>query len=472
VKSASNFFRTVLLVLALLLVTARAGAQAVALGVTTSSSSIQVSNQVTYTIDVTNVSLAAETVWVTNNFSGALPIAFVSAATTGTVTTNSNSVTFFLGSLPINTFEQVTLTMEPESTGSLIDSVVVNSEVNGEVITNSLTNELVFVTVGNTNQADLSTAISGFPPVAYTNDWVTYNLSVTNAGPAAATDVILTNEFPTNEVEFLAVSPSNATPQVINSNFIFNLGTLAAGAVTNFELTVEPTNVGVFAFTASVGSTTPDPNLTNNLFTTNLTVTNFPTATLTATISSTQSFDHLTGREEQVITLANNGATTVSASRVIVTGLTNWLSNAVGTNNGNPYVLYDAPLAAGQSVNLTLQFYPDYTSFLFTGKQLEPVEVEPVDLSLPSIGITTTNLNFVLKTNLDATHFLVEFKAITNRNYAIAYSDDMTNWIAAQPPFFVSANYGLWVDYGPPETLIHSNSTVRCYRVYMYPQSP
>jgi hypothetical protein len=180
----------------------------------------------------------------------------------------------------------------------------------------------------------------------------------------------------------------------------------------------------------------------------------------------------LTGREEQVITLSNNGGSAIPASRVIITGLTNtnWLSNAMGTNNGNPYMIYNASLQPGQSVNLTLQFYPAYTNFLFTGKQLAPVEVEPVDFSLPGTGITSTNLN-VVSVNKISNDYLVVFKAIPNQTYTIAYSDNGSTWLAAEPPFFVSANYGLWIDYGPPETASSPTGT-RMYRVYMYPQAP
>lgn len=470
-KFASNVFRTLPLVLALLLVTARAGAQSIGLFAAPSAASINVNGSVTYNIFITNNSLADETIWVTNTFSGALPALFNNYNPPSiTVTTNTNTVVFFVGILSANNMIQVGFDAEPMGVGNLNDAIVVVSQV----ITNTLFTTNLVVSVINTNQADLGVTLSGFPPIAYSNDWVTYDLSVTNAGPANAPNVFLTNTIPTNEVELLAVSPTNEAYQIVNSNFIFNLGTLAVGAVTNLQFTVQPTNTGVFTFSASVGSTTEmDPNTNNNSFSTNLIVTNFlaGTANLTAITSSTQSFDHLTGREEQVITLSNNGGAAIQAARVIVTGLTNWLSNAVGTNNGNPYVLYDAPLGAGQSVNLTLQFYPDYTSFLFASKQLDPVEVEPVDLSLPSTGITSTNLDVVLMTNI-SNHFLIEFKAVPNRNYAIAYSDNgSTNWLAAQPPFFVSANYGLWVDYGPPETVSNAPA-VRLYRVYMYPQTP
>ena len=49
----------------------------------------------------------------------------------------------------------------------------------------------------------------------------------------------------------------------------------------------------------------------------------------------------------------------VPAVRVVVTGLTNRLFNAVGTNSGNPFVYYSADLKAGQSVGLLLQYSAD-----------------------------------------------------------------------------------------------------------------
>ena len=58
-----------------------------------------------------------------------------------------------------------------------------------------------------------------------------------------------------------------------------------------------------------------------------------------------------------------------------MTGLTNRLFNAVGTNTGNPFVYYSAPLAAGQSVGLLLQYYPDAFAFPFTNAQLNAFAV-------------------------------------------------------------------------------------------------
>lgn len=470
-KFLSNFSRTLLLALVLHLISTRAGAQGVGLLAAASTNSIAISNLVTYTIDITNTNGTFPTITVTNTFTGALPVIFSSPTSTGagTVTNTTNSVTFFLGTVGPNTFEEMTFAVEPLALGTLTNTIVVSSELT----TNTLTSTNIVVSVITTNLSALGVTMSGFPAIAYTGDWVTYDVLVTNAGPAAATDVMFTNSLPTNGVELTNVWPTNASYQIIGSNLVFNLGTLAAGSFDYFQFTVQATNAGVFAFSALAGTTNQmNPNPTNEFFTTNLTVTNFLPANLTAFISSTQSFDYLTRHEEQTITLSNGGPATVPASRVIVTGLTNWLSNAVGTNNGNPYVLYDVPLTSGQTANLTMQYYPNYASFPFTDSQLTAVGIYPVDLSPVLTGVTSSNLE-VLITNV-AGHYLVEFPTMTNRTYAIIYSDmTSTNWMVAQPLFYVppdSANYGFWIDYGPPETL--SNSPARMYEVYMYPPMP
>jgi len=101
---------------------------------------------------------------------------------------------------------------------------------------------------------------------------------------------------------------------------------------------------------------------------------------------------------------------------------------------------------------------------------LHAVEVTPPDLSLPANLLATTNTPYLLKTNLPLGQgILIEFAALTNRSYTVAYKDDLasTNWLAAQPSFKTSANYVLWIDYGPPETL--SNSPARYYQIYLNP---
>ena len=84
-----------------------------------------------------------------------------------------------------------------------------------------------------TTQADLAVAMTGPASAVFTNDWMTYGVNVTNLGPASASNVMLTNTLPpgvgykTNSLAF--------TRQGSGSNVVFNLGTLASGAFTNFH---------------------------------------------------------------------------------------------------------------------------------------------------------------------------------------------------------------------------------------------
>ncbi len=143
----------------------------------------------------------------------------------------------------------------------------------------------------------------------------------------------------------------------------------------NLLFTVEPTNATNLTFTASVGSpAVQDPNLTNNTASTNIPVIVYLSGTLVAFTNSAQSIDFANGALKQSITLSNAGLSSVPAVRIVVTGLTNLLFNAVGTNNGNPFVYYSTNLAAGQSVGLLLEYFPR-TLFPFNNGQLQAFAV-------------------------------------------------------------------------------------------------
>ena len=220
---------------------------------------------------------------------------------------------------------------------------------------------------------------------------MTYGVSVTNLGPSAASNVMLTNTLPPS-VGYLSVSPAGLAPSIQGSNVIFNLGTLASGAFTNLQLTVQPTNAGSWTFSSFVNSTSvTDTNLANNTATNNITVTNYFPASLVAFTNSAQIIDFQNALTEQSITVSNAGPSSVAAVRVVVTGLTNQLFNAAGTNNGNPFVVYGSALNPNQSANLLLQFYPR-SIFRFTNGQLHAFAVSVPNLAPPPVTATGTNV--------------------------------------------------------------------------------
>jgi uncharacterized repeat protein (TIGR01451 family) len=430
-------------------------------------------SNLTYTINLTNLAGVLPFVYVTNTLDA--NSTFVSATniySSAFITTNGNVVVFSLIPFGINGVAQMTVIVQSTAVGLITNTVsfnfynLTNFSVN---IINQVTNPV------SPGQADLAVGMTGPVSQVFSNDWMVYDVSVTNLGPNSATNVLLTNTLPPG-VGFknYYYSPSNHAYKVStqSSNVIFNLGTLTNQAFINFQLTVQPTNAGTWTFVSGVNTTNSallDTNQVNN--TTNITVgvSNFLSSQLTASIVSTQKFNPYSGRLEQNIALSNAGPTSVDSARIIVTGLTNRLSNAVGTNNGNPFVTYASSLGTNQSAFLLLQFYPNQSACPFTNSQMQAVGVTPPNLA-PAADLTPTNVALMVR--LPSGGILLTFHTLTNRTYTVEYTSNLlsTNWLVAQPPTVTPANYTYWIDYGPPETVSHpTNTPVRLYRVYLNP---
>jgi hypothetical protein len=198
---------------------------------------------------------------------------------------------------------------------------------------------------------------------------------------------------------------------------------------------------------------------------------------LTAVTNSAQVYNSQNGLVEQSILVSNVGPNSVNAVRAVVTGLTNQLFNAVGTNNGSPFVVYAATLDTNQIVNLLLQFFA-MNYFQLTNSQLHAFAVSVPNLTPPAAAAVSTNVNItrIIKlTNgspLIIGSMLIEFPSLTNRTYTVVYNDDLssTNWLIAPPSIIAPANQTQWIDYGPPTTVsAPPNSSNRFYRVFLNP---
>ena len=129
-------------------------------------------------------------------------------------------------------------------------------------------------------------------------------------------------------------------------------------------------------------------------------------------------------------------------------------------------------LAAGQSVNLLLQFAPNRTPFPLTNSQLQAYGVPAYNVSAPSnpgTPVTVVSTNIV---RLPSGNMLVQFQSTSNRTYTVVYSDNasFSNALLALPPVRAQANWVQWMDYGPPETMSAPGTTsTRFYRVFANP---
>ena len=438
----------------------RVGAQQFGLSVIPSANPILVSNSLTYSINVTNLGSGLNDTFVTNVLSASAQ--FQSAASSqGVYTNNNNVVVFELGTFTAGQGVQMTVTVMPTAVGFVSNAVTVADPA--ETTSTAFTNVVVQVT-NLVMQADLGVTMTGPKQAVITNDWMTYGVMVTNAGPSTATSVMLTNTLPPGVI---SISPTNQTGN-------FNLGKLTNGGYTNLFFTVEPTNVGVLPFSASVGAAgVLDTNTANNFASTNITVTNYLSGPLGVATNSDQAYNPQNGLVEQFITVTNNTNYTADAVRVVVAGLTltNRLFNAVGTNGGNPFVYYSTNLAAGQGVGLLLQ-YAANAYFPLTNGQLRAFAVPTPDWTPPPVTATSTNINISRIVELANGTVLIEWPSTTNRTYTVVYSDDVSfsNAMIAPPSIVAPANRTQWIDYGPPTTVsAPANASTRFYRVLQNP---
>jgi uncharacterized repeat protein (TIGR01451 family) len=116
--------------------------------------------------------------------------------------------------------------------------------------------------------ADLSLMKADAPDPVAARGTLTYTLVATNHGPNAAPDARLLDTLPAG-VTFVSASAgcTHSAGQVDCA-----LGTLAPGASTTVTITVTPKAQGVITNTASLGSSAPDPDTSNNTATTETTV--------------------------------------------------------------------------------------------------------------------------------------------------------------------------------------------------------
>ena len=112
--------------------------------------------------------------------------------------------------------------------------------------------------------SDLAIGQSVFPAPALSGSNVTFCITITNSGDRAAGDVVLTDRIPT-DVTFVSVVASQGSCATMGSWVNCSIGMLANGARATMALTVRPTTTGMVQNIASITSSTPDPNLSNNV---------------------------------------------------------------------------------------------------------------------------------------------------------------------------------------------------------------
>jgi uncharacterized repeat protein (TIGR01451 family) len=426
---------------------------------------VRVNQTLTYSINLTNVTgFLLPDVAVTNRFSGPVQLVGTTNSRAATVLVTSNTVTFVITSFPGGgQFTLLSLGVRPLAFGDLTNTITVTSF--NPVTTNAVTNVITQVIEG---RPDLAIAIRGPAHPVLVNDWVTYTLVAGNEGGNAAQNVTVSNHLPA-DVKLLSLSPSNGVTTV--SNLLeWNVGGLGIGDVRELQVTVQPTNVGLAEINAAI--TAPnvlDTNLVNNTASTNLVVGPLLSGLLVASNVSAMAFNPQTGLMEQTVRVLNVGPLPAPAARLIVSELTNRLYNAVGTNDGHPFVIHAAPLETNQSVDLLLEYFvPHRLPVAVADSQLHAFPMLAMELN-PPMG---SPLLVTLVTNLANGDILIEFPSVPGQRYTVLYSADpgFADERAALPSIVAPADRVQWIDDGPPKTVSRPASVgARFYRVIQTP---
>ena len=235
---------------------------------TATPATVHAGNKVTYTIKATNGGPSDGRDVVVSDVLPA-SLAFVSAAPASANCTVAGgeppSVTCQLGALAAGATSTVTIVarVEPSTPpGTVTNNAVVSSETPDP----HPGNEHASATTNVDASADVAITKSASPSPLLAGRAATYTLSVDNHGPSDAKSVVVTDPLP-DSVTFVAATPTQGGPCTSAAATVTcDLGTLQAGAAAKvyIHVTVKASTTGTVTNTASVESTTHDPDLTNN----------------------------------------------------------------------------------------------------------------------------------------------------------------------------------------------------------------
>lgn len=258
-----------------------------------------------------------------------LPASFVFQTSTPgmpTCTLSGNTVTCNLGTILPGANETVVIRAFSTIAGVFTNrSGVFSAETDPNTANNTASEETTVQPV------DLSLAkVDGPDPVLVTGT-LNYTLTVANAGPNQATNVVLTDTLPAG-MTFQSATPVCSHTSGIVTCTLGNINNMGQQVVT---ITVKPTQVGTFVNNASVTSTEPDLNPADNTATASTNVS--PVSDLRLTKSD--STDPVIAGNNLVYTLTvtndgPSGATNVTLVDNLPAGVT-FSSASAGCNNSN-----------------------------------------------------------------------------------------------------------------------------------------
>jgi len=199
---------------------------------------------------------------ITNMF-GPYGLKFISASGDGSF--DPNTALWTIGSLPNGSGAVLHLVLQVDVTGLL----TISGQIGGtSPVDPVLANNTAQVILGAT--ADLSVTKSANPPTPAQAQLVTFTITVSNAGPDTASNVVVNDLLNSGFV----YQSSTASAGVYNpTTGAWTIASIAPGGSETLTITAYVAKTGSLSNTATVASDASDPNTADNQFTLALTTT-------------------------------------------------------------------------------------------------------------------------------------------------------------------------------------------------------
>ena len=222
--------------------------------------------------------------------------------------------------------------------------------------------------------ADLSLTMSASPNDVFVGSNVVYNMTVSNAGPSTAQDVVILQSLPAG---FTYLSASNVTVSQTSSNLNLIVGSLPVYGTTTVSVimavgagALDGNTSALVTSTATVGSPAPDPNPDNNTASATVLVTE-PTADLAVTMTGSPSSVLQGASLTYTINVTNNGPFTAEGVTLTTTLPAN--ANFISATTSQGTVSFGGALAllgnigVGTNVVVTIVIRPTITGTITAG---------------------------------------------------------------------------------------------------------
>lgn len=172
-----------------------------------------------------------------------------SASSQGTCQESLRAVICDLGSLAAGASATVTITVVPPAAGTIVNTATVTADSvdDPNPVDNAATATTTVIT-----SADLGLTMVDSPDPVGKNKTLTYTVAIGNAGPTAATGVVVRDSLPA-AVTYLSATATQGTCATLVQKVTCSLGALAKGDTATVTIAVRPTVGGTVTNTADVG---------------------------------------------------------------------------------------------------------------------------------------------------------------------------------------------------------------------------